>query len=154
MSRRHHVLDTASIQRILPHQSPSVLVDRVIEFSPGQRILAVKNMTIAEPGFAGHFPGQPIYPSALLIEVMVQTCTILAYATEQFDPAAEAVTLVGVNKTKFHRGVHPGDVLEIEAEMTQHRSNVWRFNVKLFVSDVEVAESGIVLSIHDRDDTP
>jgi 3-hydroxyacyl-[acyl-carrier-protein] dehydratase len=153
MSRRSHALDAASIQRILPHRGPSVLIDRVIEFSAGERILAVKNMTISDPGFAGHFPGQPIYPAALLIQCMVQTCTVLAYATEQFDPTVEAVSLVGMNKTKFHRHVVPGDVLEVEAEMTQRRSNVWRFRVKLFASDREVAESGVVLSIHDRDDT-
>lgn len=153
MSRRSHVLDTASIQRILPHHSPSLLIDRVLEFAAGQRILATKNMTISDPGFAGHFPGQPIYPAALLIQCMVQACTILAYVTEQFDPAAEAVSLVGMSRTKFSRSVVPGDVLEIEADMTQRRSNVWRFRVKLYVSDREIAESGVVLSIHDRDDT-
>ncbi|MBW2277111.1 MAG: 3-hydroxyacyl-ACP dehydratase FabZ [Deltaproteobacteria bacterium] len=153
MSRRSFALDTASIQRILPHSGPAILIDRVIEFSAGERILATKNMTISDPGFAGHFRGQPIYPAALLIQCMVQSCTVLAYVTEQFDPAAEAVSLVGLNKTKFSRSVAPGDVLEIEAEMTQRRSNVWRFRVKLFVSDREIAESGVVLSIHDRDDT-
>jgi 3-hydroxyacyl-[acyl-carrier-protein] dehydratase len=153
MSRRSQVLNAADIMRILPHKSPSVIVDRVIEFTPGERILAVKNMTAAEPGFAGHFPSQPIYPSALLIEAMVQTCTVLAYVTDPFDPDAAAVTLVGVNKTKFHRSVVPGDVVEIEATMTQRRSNIWRYRVKLYVADYETAESGIVLSIQDRDDT-
>jgi 3-hydroxyacyl-[acyl-carrier-protein] dehydratase len=153
MSRRSSALDTASIQRILPHRGTAVLIDRVLEFTAGERILAIKNMTVSDPGFAGHFPGQPLYPAALLIQCMVQTCTVLAYATEQFDPALEAVSLVGLNKTRFSRSVVPGDVLEIEAEMTQRRSNVWRFRVKLFVSDREIAESGVVLSIHDRDDT-
>ena len=153
MSRRSFALDTSAIQRILPHSGPAILIDRVIEFTAGERILAIKNMTISDRGFEGHFRGQPIYPAALLIHCMVQTCTVLAYATEQFDPAVEAVSLVGMNKTKFSRSVVPGDVLEIEAEMTQRRSNVWRFRVKLFVSDREIAESGVVLSIHDRDDT-
>ena len=153
MTKRSMILDTASILRILPHRGPAVHVDRVLEVTPGQRILAVKNMSITDPGFTGHFAGQPIYPAALLVHCMVQTCTILAYATEPFDPGAEAVSLVGMNKTKFSRSVVPGDVLEIEAEMTQRRSNTWRFRVKLFAADREIAESGIVLSIHDLDDT-
>jgi len=153
MTSRSYALDAASIQRILPHRGPAVLIDRVLEFAPGGRIVATKNMTSSDPGFAGHFPGRPIYPAALLVQCMVQTCTVLAYVTEQFDPKVEAVSLVGMNKTNFSRHVVPGDVLEIEAEMTQRRSNVWRFRVKLFVADREVAESGVVLSIHDRDDT-
>jgi len=153
MSDRNQVLDIESIIRILPLNQDAVLVDRVLEINPGQRILAIKNMTIAEPAFDGHFPGRPCFPGAMLIEVMGQVCTILAYATEPFDPKEQTVTLVGVNKTKFRRPAVPGDVVEIEAEKTQKRSNVWRFNVNAYVGDNLIAESGIVISIQDKDDT-
>jgi len=83
---------------------------------------------------------------------MVQACTVLAYATDKFDPATQIVLLVGLNKTKFRRAIVPGDVLEIDAHLSQRRSNVWRFEVKVFVDDFVVVESGLVLSTHDRDD--
>ena len=152
MTDRPFVLDSHNIIRILPHKPPAVLLDRVIEVSPGQRVLARKCVTQNEPAILGHFPGLPVFPAGMIIEAMVQACTVLAYATDKFDPATDIVLLVGLNKTKFRRAVVPGDVLEIEAELSQRRSNVWRFEVKAYVDDFVVVESGLVLSTHSRDD--
>lgn len=151
MTERSFVLDAHNVIRILPHKPPAVLLDRVVEVNPGQRVLARKAITQSDPAFMGHFPGLPVYPAVLIIEAMVQACTVLTYATDRFDPATQIVMLVGLNKTKFRRAVLPGDVLEIEAELSQRRTNVWRFEVKGFVDDTVVAETGLVLSTHDRD---
>jgi 3-hydroxyacyl-[acyl-carrier-protein] dehydratase len=152
MTDRPFVLDSHNIIRILPHKPPAVLVDRVVEVSPGQRVLARKCVTQNEMAMLGHFPGLPVYPAGMIIETMLQVCTVLTYATDKFDPATQIVLLVGLNKTKFRRAIVPGDVLEIDAELTQRRSNVWRFEVKAFVDDLVVVETGLVLSTHDRDD--
>ena len=146
------VLDINSIIRILPHKPPAILIDQILELAAGNRIVARKNITVTEPQFAGHFPGLPVYPAAMIIEAMLQTCAVLAYATDTFDPSTQIVTLNGVNKTKFHRTVTPGATMEIEAELTQKRSNIWRFNVQAFVDDQVVAESGLVIAILDRSD--
>ena len=151
MTDRPFVLDSHNIIRILPHKPPAVLLDRVVEVSPGQRVLARKCVTQSELSLLGHFPGLPIYPAGLIIEAMVQACTVLTYATDKFDPATQIVLLVGLNKTKFRRVVVPGDVLEIDAELSQRRSNVWRFEAKAFIDDNIVVETGLVLSTHDRD---
>ncbi len=92
----------------------------------------------------------PVYPAAMILEAMLQTCAVLAYATDQFDPGTQIVTLNGVNKTKFHITIFPGNTLEIDAELTQKRSNIWRFNVKAFVEDQVVVESGLGIAVLDR----
>ncbi len=152
MNQRANVLDIASIIRILPHKPPAILVDQVLELNPGRRIVAKKNITVSEVPLNGHFPGLPVYPAAMIIEIMLQVCAILAYATDKFDPGSQIVTLNGVNKTKFHRTVVPGNTLEVEAELTQKRSNIWRFNVKCYVDDHVVVESGLVITVLDRAD--
>jgi len=152
MTERPFVLDSHNIIRILPHKPPAVLIDRVMEVSPGQRVLARKCISLSDPAIAGHYPGLPVFPAGVIVEAMAQACTVLVYATDKFDAATDVVLLVGLNKTKFRRAVVPGDVLEIEAELSQRRSNVWRFEVKAFVDDFIVAETGLVLSTHARDD--
>ncbi len=152
MTDRQFVLDARNLNRILPHKPPAVLLDCVVEVNPGRSVIARKNVTQSEWAMLGHFPGLPVFPAGSIIEAMVQACTILAYATDKFDPDTDVVLLVGLNKTKFRRAVVPGDVLEIEAQLGQRRSNVWRFEVKAFVDDITVVESGIVLSTHRRDD--
>ena len=152
MTKRTQSLDIGSILRILPQKPPAVLVDAVIDLNPGKKIMAIKNITANEPCMHGHFPDLPVYPAAMLIESMIQACSILAYATEQYDTDKQVVSLVGVNKTKFKRAIMPGDVVEIEGTLTQKRSNVWRFNVRCFVDDFMVAQSGLVLSVNSKED--
>lgn len=152
MSEHISVIDINSIIRILPQKPPAVLVDRVIDVEPGERILTAKNLSATEPFFDGHFPGQPILPPSILIEVMVQSCTLLAYATEHWDTSQKVISLVGINKTKFHRTLFPGHIIEVEAEFLRKRSNVWRFKVVAYESDQSVADSEVVISIRDRDD--
>jgi 3-hydroxyacyl-[acyl-carrier-protein] dehydratase len=137
---------------ILPQKPPAVLLDRVIEIEPGERIVAAKNVTISEPALAGHFPKLPIFPPTALIEAMTQASCVLAYATERYEPAEMIVQLVGLSKTKFHQLVFPGDVVEIESRLLRRTSNVWRFDARAFCRDISVAESTLVLAFIGRRD--
>ncbi len=150
MNQRMQRLEPSDIIRILSQKPPSTLIDQVIELDPGERIVAIKNITISEPLIAGHFPGLPILPNSAVIELMAQACNVLAYATEPYESAAKVVTLVGINKAKFHRTLGPGNTLEIEAELLRKRSNVWRFECKAYEQDIEVAQATLAMSIQDR----
>jgi 3-hydroxyacyl-[acyl-carrier-protein] dehydratase len=152
MTTKEQVLEAQSIIAILPQRPPAVLIDSVIEIKPGQRILATKCISINDPAMRGHFPNLPVYPATMIIEAMLQVCTVLAYATEHYEPAEVAVALLGVNKSKFRRAVLPGDVLDLQADLTQRRSNVWRFDVTAHVDDYPVAEASLAISVLHRED--
>ncbi len=151
MSDGSHALDIGAIIRILPNKPPAILVDGVIEIKPGEQITAIKNITATEPCFAGHFPGLPILPVSSAIEIMLQTCVLLAYATEQYNPGSSIVSLRGIKKAKFHRSVFPGDSLEIVANFNSRRTNIWRFETFIYKGEKAVAEAELALSFHDRD---
>ena len=153
MNDRLPVLDINSIIRILPHKPPATLIDRVIEVEPGEKILTAKTVTISERAVSGHFPGMPILPGSTIIEVMVQTCCLLAYATDRYNPATKTANLVGINKAKFHRVVGPGETIETEAHLLRQHSNVWRFEVRVYEDDRRLAEAELALSLVERDDT-
>jgi 3-hydroxymyristoyl/3-hydroxydecanoyl-(acyl carrier protein) dehydratase len=151
MSKRSETIDINSIIRILPNKPPAILVDRVTEVKPGEQITAIKNITATEPCFAGHFPGLPILPVSSSIEIMLQTCCLLAYATEQYNPGSNIVSLRGIKKAKFHRSVFPGDSLEIEAHFLNRHTNIWRFEATIYKGEETVVEAELALSFHDRD---
>jgi 3-hydroxyacyl-[acyl-carrier-protein] dehydratase len=151
MSKESQAIDINSIIRILPNKPPAILVDRVIEVKPGEQITAIKNVTATEPCFDGHFPGLPILPVSASIEIMLQTCCLLAYATEKYNPGSNIVSLRGIKKAKFHLSVFPGDSLEIESKFLSRRTNIWRFETIIYKGDKTVAESELALSFHDRD---
>ncbi|MCP4198020.1 MAG: 3-hydroxyacyl-ACP dehydratase FabZ [Proteobacteria bacterium] len=151
MSKRLEAIDINSIIRILPNKPPAIFVDRVTKVKPGAQITAIKNITATEPCFAGHFPGLPILPVSTLIDIMLQTCCLLAYATEQYNPDCNIVSLRGIKKAKFHRSVFPGDSLEIESNFLSRRTNIWRFEITVYKGDKTVAEAELALSFHDRD---
>jgi 3-hydroxyacyl-[acyl-carrier-protein] dehydratase len=151
MSKGPEAIDINSIIRILPNKPPAVLIDRVTKVKPGAQITAIKNVTVTEPCFAGHFPGLPILPVSSLIEIMLQTCCLLAYATEKYNPGSNIVSLRGIKKAKFHRSIFPGDSLEIESNFLSRRTNIWRFSITIYKGNKTVAEAELALSFHDRD---
>lgn len=132
------MMDNIEIQKILPHRYPFLLIDRIIELEPDVKITGIKNVTINEPFFQGHFPTNPIMPGVLIIEAMAQTAGILAIHS---GAKGETVYFMSIEKAKFRKPVIPGDQLRFEIKILQRRNNVWRFSGEAFVNDNLVSEA-------------
>ena len=137
-------LDIVDIFRILPHRFPFLLIDRVIEIQRKQRIVVIKNVTINEPFFAGHFPNQPIMPGVLIVEAIAQAGGALLL-TEAEDPQGKLIMFTGIERAKFRRPVVPGDQLRIEVELRNWRARpsmiAARMEGIVYVGDKKVAEA-------------
>jgi 3-hydroxyacyl-[acyl-carrier-protein] dehydratase len=131
------VLNIAEIVSLLPHRYPFLLVDRILELEPDKRVLGLKNVTMNEAFFQGHFPGEPVMPGVLIIEAMAQTGGILAYSSNP-DAKGKLVFFMGMDKVKFRRPVVPGDQLLMELNLTHKSSRAWKMEGKATV-DGQVA---------------
>src|SRR5512132_1096908 len=138
--------DTNDVQRIFPHRSPSLLIDRVIEMTPKERIVAIKNVTINEPFFQGHFPNMPIMPGVLIVEAIAQTGGALLL-TEVANRDEMLMVFTGIERAKFRRPVVPGDQVRIEVEVKSWRMNAVRMEGKAFVGDKRVAEATVTCQL-------
>ena len=145
-------LDINDIQRILPHRYPFLLIDRVIEMTPKERIVAIKNVTINEPFFQGHFPNMPIMPGVLIVEAIAQTGGALLL-TEVANRDEMLMVFTGIERAKFRRPVVPGDQLRIEVEVKAWRMTAVRMEGKAFVGDKRVAEATVTCQLVDRSRT-
>lgn len=143
------VLDINDIQRILPHRYPFLLIDRVVSLARKQRIVALKNVSINEPYFAGHFPGYPIMPGVLMIEAIAQAGGALLL-TEVADRDSKLMVFTGIEKARFRRPVVPGDQLRIEVEVLAWRQNVVRMQGMAYVGDKLACEATLSCALVDR----
>jgi 3-hydroxyacyl-[acyl-carrier-protein] dehydratase len=143
-------MDINEIMRLLPHRYPFLLVDRVLECEAGQRIKAVKNVTLNEPFFQGHFPGYPVMPGVLVIEAMAQVSAILAYVTrgERHD-AQSLLFFAGIDDARFKRPVFPGDQLILESVELNVVRGVFKFAAKASVGGELVAEARLMAAVRD-----
>lgn len=131
------LMDVTEIRRFLAHRYPFLLVDRVIQFESGKSLTAIKNVSINEPFFNGHFPDQPIMPGVLIIEAMAQATGLLGFRTMGEEPQDDMLyILVGVDKVKFKKQVVPGDQLELYAEVLRHKGKLWVFKTEARVNGV------------------
>lgn len=142
-------LDINEILRLIPHRYPFVLIDRIVDLVPGERITAVKNVTINEPFFQGHFPGQPVMPGVLILEAMCQAgCFSLLHSVD--DPMSINLLLSSCQNLKLRKPVVPGDQLRLEVELVKRRLKACKFSGKGFVEDQLVAEADFMANIISR----
>jgi 3-hydroxyacyl-[acyl-carrier-protein] dehydratase len=141
-------MDIHEIMRHLPHAYPFLLVDRVLECEVGQRIKAIKNVSINEPFFQGHFPGYPVMPGVLIIEAMAQVSAILAYMTRAERPDGKSLLFfAGIDGARFKRRVFPGDQLVLESVELNVVRSVFKFAAKASVGDELVAEAVLMAAV-------
>jgi len=143
-------LDILDIQALLPHRYPFLLVDRIIELEEATRIVGIKNVTANEDFFQGHFPGRPIMPGVLLLEVMAQVGGVLARKTAE-GKGRPTVFLTGIEKAKFRRPVVPGDQLLVEVKVVRRKDPFWKMAGKITVDTTLVCEAEMTAMVRDEE---
>jgi 3-hydroxyacyl-[acyl-carrier-protein] dehydratase len=141
------MIDIKEILTLLPHRYPFLLVDRVTELIPGDKATGIKNVTINEPFFTGHFPNNPVMPGVLIVEAMAQVAGILAFKSSS---AGKTVYFMSIDKVKFRKPVIPGDQLRFHVVVKHKRGNVWKFKGNAFVEDKLVSEGEFTAMMTDK----
>ena len=141
-------MDITKILEYLPHRYPFLLVDRVLSCEPGKRLSALKNVTINEPFFQGHFPHHPIMPGVLIIEAMAQACAILTFHSEAHRADERLVYyFAGIDNARFRKPVVPGDTLRLEVTLERHVRGIWKYTARALVEDAEVATAEMMCTV-------
>jgi len=136
------------IMQCIPHRYPFLLVDRVLEMEPMKKIVTIKNVTINEPFFTGHFPGEPIMPGVLIVEAMAQSWGVLIISSGGADAAQNLnVRFLGIDNCRFRRPVVPGDQLRFELEALTQKRGIWKFSGKAYVDGNLVAEAELMATM-------
>ncbi len=146
-------LDSTEIQAILPHRYPFLLVDRIEELEIGKRVIGIKNVTVNEPFFQGHFPGRPIMPGVLIIEAMAQVGGVLAFKSAN-QGGAKLVYFMGIDKAKFRKPVLPGDRLRFVVDILKARHPYWKMRGEAYVEDSLVCEAELMAMVTDGTTAP
>ena len=134
-------IDVHRIMEMIPHRYPFLMIDRVVDIVPGVKATGVKNVTINEPFFAGHFPERPVMPGVLIIEAMAQTAAVFVVHTLGPESEGKLVYFMSVDGARFRKPVEPGDQLHVEVTKQRSRGNVWKFTGKAKVDGNLVAEA-------------
>lgn len=142
------MMDIHQILKQLPHRFPFLLVDRVLELEKGKRIVALKNVTINEPFFVGHFPHRPVMPGVLMLEALAQAAALLAFDTLGVTPDDKTVYyFAGIDGARFKRPVEPGDQLILEAELDRMRAGMFKFRARAKVGDDIATEAELMCTM-------
>ena len=143
-----NTIDIHEIQRLLPHRYPFLLVDRVIEYTPGEHLIAIKNITFNEPQFTGHFPQRVIMPGVLILEALAQATGLLAFKSADDVQSDNALYyLAGIDNARFKKPVEPGDQLRLEVKLVRNKRNFWKFSAEASV-DGEVVVTADIMCVH------
>ena len=141
-------MDINEILQYLPHRYPFLLVDRVLEIEEGKRILALKNVTMNEPFFPGHFPNHPVMPGVLIVEAMAQVAALLSFKTMGVKPDENSVVLfAGIDNVRFKRQVVPGDQLMFDVEILQGKRNIYKYKGVARVGDQIATEAELMCAL-------
>lgn len=141
-------LNSVEIQKIVPHRYPFLLVDKIIELEVGKRAVGIKNVTINEPFFQGHFPGQPLMPGVLIVEAMAQVAAVTCMGAEENQ--GKLGVFAGIDNCKFRRQVVPGDTLRMEVEMTAFRRGIGKAEAKAYVEGELACSANLTFALIDR----
>ncbi len=141
-------MDIYKILEKLPHRYPFLLVDRVLELEKNVRIRALKNVTINEPFFQGHFPNRPVMPGVLMLEALAQTAALLAFETQGAGVDDNSVSyFVGIDGARFKRPVEPGDQLFLDVQMDRNKGGIYKFNAQAFVGDALAVSAQLMCTV-------
>jgi len=141
-------MDVYEVMKHLPHRYPFLLIDRVLEVVPGESVVAIKNVTINEPFFPGHFPQRPVMPGVMIMEAMAQASGMLAYRTDpSLEEPGSLYFFVGMDKVRFKRQVEPGDQLRLEVNLTRTRRGMWMFSGKALVDGQVAAIGDLIMTV-------
>ena len=143
-------INITEILQMIPHRYPMMLVDRILEYVPGESIVGLKNVSFNEPHFTGHFPDFPVMPGVLIVEAMAQVSAVLVAKTINANAGEKTVFFMSIDNTKFRHVVQPGDALHIYAKIEQNRGDVWKFSAEAKVDGKVVAESSFSAMVKDR----
>ena len=142
-----HQMDIERIMALLPHRFPFLLVDRVLECEPGVALTAIKNVTINEPFFPGHFPQKPVMPGVMILEALAQACGLLAFATAGWEPDdSHTFYFVSMDKVRFRRPVGPGDQLTLHVRSQRRIRDIWRFSTEARVGDEQATSADMMVA--------
>jgi 3-hydroxyacyl-[acyl-carrier-protein] dehydratase len=144
------VIEIKQLLKMIPHRYPFLLIDRMVDVRHDHSAVGIKNVSVNEPFFHGHFPGHPVMPGVLIIESMAQTAAVLVVETLGPKAAGKVVYFMSIEGAKFRRPVVPGDQLRIHCTKERNRGNVWKFNAIARVDGVSVAEATYAAMIMDR----
>ena len=144
------MIDVKEIMQILPHRYPFLLVDRIESLKEGEEIVGIKNVSINEPFFVGHFPGNPIMPGVLIIEAMAQVGGVLAFHSSPKEWAGSLVYFMGIDKVRFRKPVVPGDQLRLKLTTIRQKQKVFKMRGEAYVDDTLVAEAELMAVIESK----
>jgi 3-hydroxyacyl-[acyl-carrier-protein] dehydratase len=144
------MIDVRGIMEIIPHRYPFLLVDRIESLEAGEEIVGIKNVSINEPFFVGHFPGNPIMPGVLIVEAMAQVGGILAFHSSPKEWAGSLVYFMGIDKVRFRKPVVPGDQLRLKLTTIRQKKRIFKMRGEAYVEDTLVAEAELMAAIEKK----
>ena len=144
-----NTLDIQKVMGMIPHRYPLLLVDRLVDIQPGESATGIKNVTMNEPQFQGHFPDRPIMPGVMIVESMAQTAGVLVIKTLGEESQGKHVLFMSIDNARFRKPVTPGDTMHVHVRVKQNRGAVWRFSGEVKVEGKKVAEADFSAMIVD-----
>ena len=147
------VMDAIDINRIMamiPHRYPMLLIDLVVDIVPGESAVGIKNVTINEPQFQGHFPQRPVMPGVLIVEAMAQTAAVLVVQSLGAEVEGKLVYFMSIDNCRFRRPVGPGDVMHLHVSKERAKGKVWKFRGKVYVDEILCSEASFMAMLADE----